>query len=235
MNKQLKLILEDLKKKGDSKKAIEQKRYLKSPYQMYGIWGKDQDSAVKQFYLLNKEIDNKELFKILEDLWKSKWHTEKSFAIGIATYYTDQYTEKELLFFKKWLDECTGWDHTDGISGFIIARMVVDNSKLKKVINSWTKENCMWTRRASLISYIRSLRKDNRDLQDVFNNIKPLMHEKEFFIRKAIGWVLREASKKYSKEVIAFVKENKDELSNLSKREALKTILLKKELSKYLS
>ncbi len=57
----------------------------------------------------------------------------------------------------------------------------------------------MWTKIASLSSYIKSVRKDKRDLEDAFNNRKPLMHEKEFSIRKVIGWILREASKKPEK------------------------------------
>jgi 3-methyladenine DNA glycosylase AlkD len=235
MDKQLKLILENLKKKGDSKRAIEQKRYLKSPYKFYGIIGKEQDEAVKEYYKLNKEISTEKLLKILEELWESKWHTEKSFAVSLAAYYTEQFGEIELQVFKKWLDECTGWDHTDGISGFIIARMVINNPQLKKTINSWVKEKSMWTRRASLISYIKSVRKDKRDLQDVFNNIKPLMQEKEFFIRKAIGWILRETSKKHPKEVLNFVKKNKKQLSNLSIREAIRNIIHKKEMATYIN
>lgn len=235
MDNQLKLILSKLKSKGTKERAEGQKNYLKSPYKFYGIIGKEQDASVKEYYLLNKEISNEKLIPILQELWNSKWHTEKSFAVSLATYYTKQFGEKELLIFKKWLDECTGWDHTDGISGFIIARMIVKDPKLKKHINSWTKEKCMWTRRATLISYIRSIRKDNRDLQDIFNNIIPLIPEKEFFIRKAIGWILREASKKYPKDILIFVKNNRKELSNLSIREATRNIISKKEIKKLLN
>jgi len=235
MDKQLKKILLVLKKKGTKERAEGQKKYLKSPYCFYGVVAKELDWAVKEYYFLNKTIDKEKLLKILQELWNSKWHTEKSFAISLATYYTAMLDEKELLFFKNWLDECTGWDHTDGISCFIIARMIEKNPKLKKQINYWTKEKTMWTRRSSLISYIRSIRKDKRDLQDIFNNIKPLMKEKEFFIRKAIGWILREASKKYSKDVLAFVKQNRKQLSNLSIREATRKIIPREKIKKLLN
>ncbi len=80
-----------------------------------------------------------QLMPIFQELWQSKWHTKKSFAVYLATYYTELVEEKELIFFKKWLDQCTGWDHTDGISGFVIAKMVGRKPKLKRIINSWTK------------------------------------------------------------------------------------------------
>ena len=50
--------------------------------------------------------------------------------------------------------------------------------------------------------------------------IRPLMHEKEFFIRKAIGWSLRELAKSKPEIVLSFVENNP--ISSLSKREALK-------------
>ena len=87
-------------------------------------------------------------------------------------------------------------------------------------IPGYVKHEDMWMRRISLIFQLKYKHDLDQDL--MFKNIKALWHEDDFFIRKAIGWILREHSKYDTKAVIDFVKENEDHLSHLSKVEAMK-------------
>jgi len=69
--------------------------------------------------------------------------------------------------------------------------------------------------------------KTHTNLKLLTDTILALSHEREFFIRKAIGWVLREYSKTDPAWVASFVKIHQDALSGLSKREALKQRITK--------
>jgi 3-methyladenine DNA glycosylase AlkD len=80
----------------------------------------------------------------------------------------------------------------------------------------------MWLRRSALLFQLKY--KQNTDAQRLFKYCAETMHEKEFFIRKAIGWVLREYSKTCPEAVAQFVSDHSSELSSLSKREACKYI-----------
>ncbi|MCB0173573.1 MAG: DNA alkylation repair protein, partial [Anaerolineae bacterium] len=84
-----------------------------------------------------------------------------------------------------------------------------------------------WVRRASLLAHLRH--KEQTNTQLLADTILALCHESEFFIRKAIGWVLRDYSYTDPAWVSNFVAQYDDRLSGLSKREALKQINRNKE------
>jgi 3-methyladenine DNA glycosylase AlkD len=89
-----------------------------------------------------------------------------------------------------------------------------------------------WKRRAALIAQIKSLRRGKGDVQRHLEFCQKLMTEREFFIRKAIGWSLRELAKSEPRLVFDFLLKSKAEISGLSLREASKN--LPAELKQYL-
>jgi len=80
----------------------------------------------------------------------------------------------------------------------------------------------MWKRRVAIIRQLRFKR--DTDLELLYANIEPNLVDKEFFIRKAIGWALRQYAWTDPSEVARYVREHKKQLSGLSRREALKNI-----------
>ena len=82
----------------------------------------------------------------------------------------------------------------------------------------WIASNNIWLQRSSLIFQLKY--KNKLDTKTLKNNINSLLNSNEFFVNKAIGWILREYGKTNPKWVIKFVR--KTELSNLSKKQALK-------------
>ncbi len=78
-------------------------------------------------------------------------------------------------------------------------------------------------RRSSIICQIKFKRGTDLDL--LYACIEPSVNEREFFLRKAIGWTLREYAKVDSEEVIRYVAENEDRLSALSRREAVRNLI----------
>jgi len=89
-------------------------------------------------------------------------------------------------------------------------------------ITEWAIHDNLWVRRASLLAYLHHGDKTNVKLMS--DTILKLAHEKEFFIRKAIGWILRDYSYSNPMRVQEFTSQHKCILSELSKREALKAI-----------
>ena len=96
--------------------------------------------------------------------------------------------------------------------------------KLREEMDDWVKDDNMWKRRTALIHQLR-YKADTVDQGRLFAYCEQLMHEKEFFIRKAIGWCLRNHSRNGPEcrtAVAAFVGKNRTKLSPLSLREATK-------------
>lgn len=93
---------------------------------------------------------------------------------------------------------------------------------LLTLMRKWSTDPDMWKRRVSIICQLRFKRDTDLDLQ--YANIEPNLEDKEFFIRKAIGWALRQYAWTDPQEIARYVRANESRLSVLSRREALKNI-----------
>ena len=130
--------------------------------------------------------------------------------------------EQDLTFLEKLIIQGKWWDTTDLMSPYF-GIIFKNNKDLISTYNvRYLNHEDMWMRRISLIFQLRY--KDQMDQKLLFENIKALWHEEDFFIKKAIGWALREHSKWETKAVVDFVQQNESKLSHLSKVEALKYV-----------
>eukprot|EP01098_Paradermamoeba_levis_P016680 TRINITY_DN914_c0_g1_i4.p2 TRINITY_DN914_c0_g1~~TRINITY_DN914_c0_g1_i4.p2 ORF type:complete len:100 (+),score=22.08 TRINITY_DN914_c0_g1_i4:184-483(+) len=97
-----------------------------------------------------------------------------------------------------------------------------DREKYGKEMDRWIGDENMWIRRTALIHQLSY--KDQVDSERLFRYVEARMHEEEFFIRKAIGWALRQYSKANRPLVAKFLEKNKAKLSTLSFREGSKYV-----------
>ena len=95
-----------------------------------------------------------------------------------------------------------------------------DLATMKPILKRWSKDEHLWKRRTAILSQLTF--KEDTDLAFLFATMMPSLERKEFWLRKAIGWALRQQARTHEAEVLAFVREHKDVLSGLTKREALK-------------
>ncbi len=115
------------------------------------------------------------------------------------------------------------WDLVDEVATHRFVRLLeVEPAAMKKRLRAWSRGSNLWLRRAAIIAQV--LRGEETDLALLFEVILPAVGEKEFFLRKAIGWALRAAGKSFPREVRAFVEAHRSRLSGLSIREAEKSI-----------
>ena len=94
---------------------------------------------------------------------------------------------------------------------------------MQKKMLTWAKGKDMWKRRTAILCQLSA--KEETDIDFLFACMEPSLDSDEFFLRKAIGWALRQVSWRDPKVVIRYVKKHKSRLSGLSKREALKQVL----------
>ncbi|MEZ5340676.1 MAG: DNA alkylation repair protein [Acidimicrobiales bacterium] len=112
------------------------------------------------------------------------------------------------------------WDTVDAIAVHTVGTMVRTFPELIDVMDDWIDDEDFWLARVAIIHQLMS--KDKTDAERLFAYCEARKHDEEFFIRKAIGWALRQYARTNPAAVIAFVTAN-DDLSGLSKREALNT------------
>jgi 3-methyladenine DNA glycosylase AlkD len=112
------------------------------------------------------------------------------------------------------------WDHVDEVAHRLTETLDAHPAEMAPLLRAWSRDDDFWVRRASIISQLG--RRDATDRELLATVIEPNLADAEFFIRKAIGWALRELGKTDPAWVRAFVESH--ELSPLSHREALKLL-----------
>jgi len=125
-------------------------------------------------------------------------------------------TARELLVTKSW------WDTVDELAQNVVGDIVHRHRDLGAEMDRWIGDEDLWLRRSAILHQNRW--KADTDAEVLFRYCRRCAPEREFFIRKAIGWALREYSKTDGAAVRRFVADHQDELSNLSQTEALKCL-----------
>jgi 3-methyladenine DNA glycosylase AlkD len=93
---------------------------------------------------------------------------------------------------------------------------------LNPTLDRWASDDDFWIRRSSILALLRPLRRGEGDFGRFARYADGMLEETEFFIRKAIGWVLRETSKKRPELVSAWLRPRAARASGVTVREAVK-------------
>jgi len=120
---------------------------------------------------------------------------------------------RELVTTKSW------WDTVDTLASHVAGPIVRAHPPTAAVMDEWIEDANIWLARVALLHQLRA--KKMTDAGRLFRYCELRAGDTEFFIRKAIGWALREYSKTDAEAVRAFVSAHEEMLSGLSKREAL--------------
>jgi 3-methyladenine DNA glycosylase AlkD len=154
-------------------------------------------------------------------LWKLARREEQYAAVAYARQYRNFIGPASLKLYERMIREGAWWDFVDEIAAHLVGAVLLQyRAETRPLIDQWIDDDDMWIRRTALISHLRHKRET--DAAQLFDHCLRRAHEKEFFIRKAIGWTLREYSKSDSLAVGAFIKRHEKRLSNLSIAEGSK-------------
>jgi len=212
----------ELKRYGNKEKAPQMQAYMKTDQPFYGVQSKLRKQIFREAIRRYPITSHTEWKTVVLELWNGTHREDMYQALEVAERYKEYYDESAWILFEKLLRSATNWDTVDWLSSNLIGQLVDKYRHFEKNIWEWTDDENFWVRRASLLTHLKHKEKSNIKL--LSQTILKLAHEKEFFIRKAIGWVLRQYSYTNPNWVQHFVNENEDVLSGLSKREALKAI-----------
>ena len=216
-------LVNTLREAADPVRAPQQQAYMKSEMPFLGVTVPQCRRIARSLYRLHALPDAREWESAILALWRN------------ATYREERYAAVELLLFERyasWIEPArvpmieelvvTGawWDYVDAIAGRGMWTMLAAHPRpVKALMRQWAKDDNFWKRRTAILAQLRAKRgTDRKLLADV---IRPSIGDPEFFLRKGIGWALREFSKTDPDWVVEFV-DTHPGLSSLSRREALK-------------
>lgn len=205
----------------NSKIAIEQKAYMRNQFEFYGLKTAVRRNVQKPF--LNKAFlpPKGELNLIVKTLWEKPQREFHHFSQELVFKYVKQLEEKDIELFEYMVTHKSWWDTVDFIANKLIGTYFKTFPELRiPYTQKWIASNNIWLQRSALLFQLKY--KNDIDTNLLSSTINVLLGSKEFFINKAIGWILREYSRTNPSWVLDFV--SKTDLSNLSKKEALRLI-----------
>lgn len=196
--------------------------YMKTDQPFYGVKSKAR-RAIFRTARRRYPISNRDEYRdVIFDLWNGVYREEMYLALDVVEFTKPYRDIDSWPVYVELMTSAPWWDTLDWIAGKIMSLLILEHRELEAALIQWRVDENMWVRRASVLAHLKHKAATNTEL--LGETMMMLAHEEEFFIRKAIGWVLREYSKTDPDWVGAFVAAHENELSPLSKREAMKYV-----------
>ena len=202
--------------------AIRMVQYMKGHFSFLGIKSTLRRKLQREWWQGQNIQSESELQSLLSVLWSQDKREFQYVGLDLGKRYKNYFTPNSIPFIQKLIETKSWWDTVDAIASHFSGNVVFNNPESGKVMDEWIDHGNMWIRRTALLHQLNF--KNNTDSDRLFYFCEKRMHEKDFFIRKAIGWALRQYSYINAKKVIHFIRDNESSLSTLSKTEALKAL-----------
>jgi 3-methyladenine DNA glycosylase AlkD len=215
-------LIRGLEGLADPSRAPAMQAYMKTDQPFFGVPAVPRRESFWKVVRSFPDVSREEYERVVDELWNGK-HREETFqAIEVALYFRAYRDLASWPLYERLVRTATNWDQLDAVVTTLVSPLVLENRRLERVVGKWAADPDLWVRRASLLAHLRH--KDRTNTELLGRTILRLADEKEFFIRKAIGWVLREYARTDSDWVRDFVDAHGERLSVLSRREALKRL-----------
>jgi 3-methyladenine DNA glycosylase AlkD len=225
----------ELRSVGNDQRAIGAKAYLKSDLEFIGVAAKPLRAVARAFLKDHPDLDRKPLFELVRTLWRSSIFELKAVAVGLLELRTNDLGTDDLQLIEELLRDSHTWALVDWLCTKVAAPLVeADPVGTSVVLERWARDDDFWIRRASMLAQLPALRAGAGNFELFSSIASAMVGEKEFFVRKAIGWVLRDVSKKRPQLAYEFLLQHIDAVSGLTLREGSKYLSAdqREELSK---
>ncbi|MSQ30734.1 MAG: DNA alkylation repair protein [Dehalococcoidia bacterium] len=214
-----------LRAAADPARAPQMQAYMKSTMPFYGVPSPVQRPIFRAAFAAHPLEDFAAWHDTLLALWREATHREERYAalaLADAGAYRRHLTWAAMPLLEEFVVTGAWWDLVDETAKLIGEVLRGDRARMIDEMRRWSHDPLLWKRRVAIICQLRF--KAGTDLDLLHAAIEANLDDRDFFIRKAIGWSLREYAKTDVEDVRRYVRAHAAQLSGLSVREALKNI-----------
>ncbi len=225
MKELVQFVRAEFRQKANAKTARQMAAYMKTEMPFYGI---PKPGRVPVYRELKKRFplsSRTDYQKAVLALWNEPHRETKYTALFVARAWRAFIVPESMRLYKRLIVEGAWWDLVDEVAAQLSGVVWMNHREtINPTMDQWIDHKNLWLRRSALIGQIKH--KKETDEKRLFDYCLRRADEKDFFIRKAIGWALREYARVAPARVKTFALQNKNELSPLSFREATKHLNL---------
>jgi 3-methyladenine DNA glycosylase AlkD len=206
----------------DPERAVQERRYLKSSLVHLGVTVPACRRAVVELLRANPDLARPQLLAVVPVLWARGIFECRFAAVELLEHRPDLLGAEDLAgLIEPLLRDAHTWALVDGLAASVSGPLVERFPRLHRVLDRWARDEDFWIRRSALLAQLLPVRQ-GRGFERFGRHADAMLEETEFFIRKAIGWVLRELSKKDPDQVARWLLPRAARASGVTLREATK-------------
>jgi 3-methyladenine DNA glycosylase AlkD len=211
----------ELRAAPDAERAVNEKAYLKSDLEFIGVPFFEVGRRLRAL-LREQPLDHDAVVAFVSDLWERPVFELRAAAVEALTRREATLSVADLPFVERLIRDSRTWALVDGLAGDVAGAVVArEPEAAEPYLDRWAADADFWVRRSALLAELKPLRA-GAPFDRFGRHADALLDEKEFFIRKAIGWVLRETGKRRPDEVIDWLAPRSQRASGVTMREAVR-------------
>ena len=207
---------------GTAERAAHEQRYLKSSLHHYGTPVPVTRRLVKAFLRGQADLTRPQLRATVEDLWARGVHEARVAAVELLIARVSLLGPDDLPMLERLLRTSGTWALVDGLAPDVVGPLRTRYPEVEATLDAWATDPDFWLRWSALLAFLGPLRGGEAVFERFAQLADAMLEDRAFFIRKAIGWALRERGKCAPDEVYAWLLPRAKRSSGLSVREASK-------------
>lgn len=227
-------LIAQLRAQGTPERAAGEKKYLRSDLNFHGVTVPQCTVILKAWLKAHPSLKSDEMGALAAALWASDWHEERTLAIFLLEERRKLLTLDHLPIIETMMREANTWAHIDEIAVHLVGALLDRHPEVMRAhLLRWAGDGNFWVRRVPVLAQNGQFRKGGGDFALFEQIAAPMLEEgktwtkdERFFIRKAIGWALRELCKHHPDWVVDFVNRHHARMSGLTLREATRKLPL---------
>ncbi|MBS0652575.1 MAG: DNA alkylation repair protein [Verrucomicrobia bacterium] len=205
-------------KQADPASAQKQSAYLLDQFPFFGLPKPKRAELQKELFNQYSHITRPELIEAVRSLWNKPQRELHYAALDLLVKHWKKLEPSDLCFLEELIRTNAWWDTVDSLAANVLGKLVLHQRDLLSEMDRWIDDEFLWVRRTALIFQLKW--KKETEEERLFAYCEKRLHENNFFIRKGIGWALREYSKSAPDSVSKFLSLHSSHMSRLSYKEA---------------
>jgi len=214
----------ELREGGTPDRAEHEKAYLRSDLEHYGTTMPEIRFVVKSFKARLSGFGHDDVLGLVGALWSRPVHESRMAAVEVLQLNVGRLLPGDIVPLEGLLREGRTWALVDPLAASIVGPLVERYPVLGAELDRWAVDGDFWLRRSALLALLGALRRGEGDFGRFSRYADSMLEEKEFFIRKAIGWVLRETARRRPDMVYEWLRPRAGRASGVTLREAVKPL-----------
>jgi len=209
---------------GTPQRAASEKAYLKSDLEFTGTAVPAVRATVRAWCRARPDLTYTELIAVTEALWARPVHECRMAAVELLDANPGLLRPGDAALIARMLRTARTWALVDGLASNVMGGLTERHPELTAVLDRWAGDEDFWLRRSAMLALLVPLRRGDGDFGRFAGYADQMLEEKEFFIRKAIGWILRDTAKRRPELVATWLEPRAHRASGVTMREAVKPL-----------